>query len=64
MFRRRDMGKSAHGLPATTGYLRGGDVGRVGDDDDNDRQGRPGEWRAIAHSGSAVQEWTVRRPAA
>lgn len=55
------MGKSAHDVSAASGYLRGGDAGGIGNDDGGGGGKRwPGERRAVAHSGPAVQERPVR----
>lgn len=58
--RNRDLGKSANRLSTTSGNMRGRDAGGVGNDDDGGaEQEQPGERRAVAISGPAVQERTV-----
>lgn len=62
------MGKSEHHLSATSANLRGGDVDGLGDDDGGhggrQREEQPGERRAVAHRGPAVQERPVDGQAA
>jgi len=49
------LGKSAHGLSAASGGLRGGDGDGLGNDDCG-HQEQSGERRPVAHSDPAVQE--------